>query len=153
MPFVGTIDYYNKSHKVEKRPSGGHKEFFMESVIAIFMVVSVMVLSVYFANWIKGSSDEKHQKLNDIFTFSLPCVATMAIGIAVISDILLLPIVITAALLAGTLSLLVSLTEEQKYKQSKADKVDLRYIVFVVLTNGSITKSRRMDGYDYFDTK
>ena len=122
MPFVGTIDYYNKSHKVEKRPSGGHKEFFMESVIAIFMVVSVMVLSVYFANWIKGSSDEKHQKLNDIFTFSLPCVATMAIGIAVISDILLLPIVITAALLAGTLSLLVSLTEEQKYKQSKARK-------------------------------
>ena len=90
MPFVGTIDYYNKSHKVEKRPSGGHKEFFMESVIAIFMVVSVMVLSVYFANWIKGSSDEKHQKLNDIFTFSLPCVATMAIGIAVISDIGLL---------------------------------------------------------------
>ena len=108
MPFVGTIDYYNKSHKVEKRPSGGHKEFFMESVIAIFMVVSVMVLSVYFANWIRGSSDEKHQKLNDIFTFSLPCVATMAIGIAVISDILLLPIVITAALLAGTLSLHVS---------------------------------------------
>ena len=72
MSLVGTIDCYNKSHKVEKRPSGGYKEFFMESVIAIFMVVSVMVLSVYFANWIKGSSDEKHQKLNDIFTFCLP---------------------------------------------------------------------------------
>lgn len=115
----------------------------MESVIAIFMVVSVMVLSVYFANWIKGSSDEKHRKLNDIFTFSLPCVATMAIGIAVISDILLLPIVITAALLAGTLSLLVSLTEEQKYKQSKADKVDLRNIVFVVFRNCSMPIEQR----------
>ena len=58
----------------------------MESVIAISMVVSVMVLSVYFANWIKDSSDKKQQKLNDSFTFCLPCVATMAIGIAVISD-------------------------------------------------------------------
>ena len=115
----------------------------MESVIAIFMVVSVMVLSVYFANWIKDSSDEKHQKLNDIFTFCLPCVATMAIGIAVISDILLLPIVITAALLAGTLSLLVSLTGEQKSKQTKADKVDLRYIVFVVFRNCSMPIEQR----------
>ena len=104
----------------------------MESVIAIFMVVTVMVLSVYFANWIKDSSETKNKKQNDVFTFCLPCIATLVIGIAVISDILLLPIVITAALLAGTLSLLVSLTEEQKSKQSKADKVDLRYIVFVV---------------------
>ena len=143
MPLVGTIDYYNKSHKVEKRPSGGQKEFFMESVMAIFMVVTVMVLSVYFANLIKETSDEKYQKLNDIFTFCLPCVATMAIGIAVISDILLLPIVITAALLAGTLSLLVSLTEEQKSKQSKADKVDLRYIVFVVFRNCSMPLEQR----------
>lgn len=139
MPFVGTIDYYNKSHKVEKRPSGGHKEFFMESVIAIFMVVSVMVLSVYFANWIKGSSDEKHQKLNDIFTFSLPCVATMAIGIAVISDILLLPVVITAALLAGTLSLLVSWTSEQKKHQIKENKNALNYIVFIIMRNSSMS--------------
>ena len=115
----------------------------MESIISIFMVVSVMVLSVYFANWIKDSSDEKYQKLNDIFTFCLPCVATMAIGIAVISDILLLPIVITAALFAGTLSLLVSLTEEQKTKQSKSEKVDLRYIVFVVFRNCSMPLEQR----------
>jgi Na+/H+ antiporter NhaD/arsenite permease-like protein len=115
----------------------------MESVIAVFMVVSVMVLSVYFANWIKEISDEKHRKLNDVFTFCLPCVATMAIGIAVISDILLLPIVITAALLAGTMSLLVSLTEEQKSKQSKSEKVDLRYIVFVVFRNCSMPIEQR----------
>ena len=63
--------------------------------------------------------------------------------IAVISDILLLPIVITAALLAGTLSLLVSLTEEQKYKQSKADKVNLRNIVFVVFRNCSMPIEQR----------
>lgn len=115
----------------------------MESVIAVFMVVSVMVLSVYFANWIKERSDVKHRKLNDVFTFCLPCVATMAIGIAVISDILLLPIVITAALLAGTMSLLVSLTEEQKSKQSKSEKVDLRYIVFVVFRNCSMPIEQR----------
>lgn len=142
MPFVGTIDYYNKSHKVEKRSSGGHKEFFMESVIAIVLVVNVMVLSVYFANWIKESSVVKNHKLNDTFTFCLPCIATLIVGIAVISDILLLPIVITAALLAGTMSLLVSLTEEQKSKQSK-NKVDLRYIVFVVSRNYSLPLEQR----------
>ena len=113
MPLVGIIDCYNKNHKVEKRPVGGHKEFFMESVIAIFMVVSVMGLSVYLANYL-GDSESKNQIVNDVFTFILPCIATMAIGIAVISDILLLPVVITAALLAGTLSLLVSWTSEQK---------------------------------------
>lgn len=111
----------------------------MESLVAVFMVVSVMVLSVYFANWIKDSSDEKHQKLNDIFTFCLPCVATMAIGIAVISDILLLPIVITAALLAGTLSLLVSWTSEQKKHQIKENKNALNYIVFIIMRNSSMS--------------
>ena len=114
----------------------------MESVIAIVLVVNVMVLSVYFANWIKESSVVKNHKLNDTFTFCLPCIATLIVGIAVISDILLLPIVITAALLAGTMSLLVSLTEEQKSKQSK-NKVDLRYIVFVVSRNYSLPLEQR----------
>lgn len=139
MPLVGTIDCYNKNHKVEKRPVGGHKEFFMESVIAIFMVVTVMVLSVYFANWIKDSSDVKHQKTNDVFTFCLPCIATLVIGIAVISDILLLPVVITAALLAGTLSLLVSWTSEQKKHQIKENKNALNYIVFIIMRNSSMS--------------
>ena len=114
----------------------------MESLAAVFMVVSVMGLSVYLANYLRDS-ESKNQKVNDVFTFILPCIATMAIGIAVISDILLLPVVITAVLLAGTLSLLVSLTEEQKYKQSKADKVDLRYIVFVVFRNCSMPIEQR----------
>ncbi|EID84081.1 hypothetical protein MSI_24820 [Treponema sp. JC4] len=115
----------------------------MESVIAFFLVVNVMVLSVYFANWIKDSSVVKNHKLHDIFTFCLPCIATLIVGIAVISDILLLPIVITATLLAGTMSLLVSYTEERKAKRVKANKVDLRYIVFVVSRNYSLPLEQR----------
>ena len=115
----------------------------MESVIAIVLVVNVMVLSVYFANWIKESSVVKNHKLNDTLTFCLPCIATLIVGIAVISDILLLPIVITTALLAGTMSLLVSLTEEKKSKQSKNNKVNLRYIVFVVSRNYSLPLEQR----------
>lgn len=68
----------------------------MESLAAIFMVVSVMGLSVYLAKYLRDS-ESKNQKLNDVFTFALPCIATMVIGLAVISDFLLLPIVITAA--------------------------------------------------------
>ena len=138
MPLVGIIDCYNKNHKVEKRPVGGHKEFFMESVIAIFMVVSVMGLSVYLANYLRDS-ESKNQIVNDVFTFILPCIATMAIGIAVISDILLLPVVITAALLAGTLSLLVSWTSEQKKHQIKENKNALNYIVFIIMRNSSMS--------------
>ena len=138
MPLVGIIDCYNKNHKVEKRPVGGHKEFFMESVIAIFMVVSVMGLSVYLANYL-GDSESKNQKVNDVFTFTLPFIATLVIGIAVISDILLLPIVITAALLAGTLSLLVSWTSKQKKHQIKENKNALNYIVFIIMRNSSMS--------------
>lgn len=138
MPLVGIIDCYNKNHKVEKRPVGGHKEFFMESVIAIFMVVSVMGLSVYLANYL-GDSESKNQKVNDVFTFTFPFIATLVIGIAVISDILLLPIVITAALLAGTLSLLVSWTSEQKKHQIKENKNALNYIVFIIMRNSSMS--------------
>ena len=138
MSLVGIIDCYNKNHKVEKRPVGGHKEFFMESVIAIFMVVSVMGLSVYLANYL-GDSESKNQKVNDVFTFTLPFIATLVIGIAVISDILLLPIVITAALLAGTLSLLVSWTSEQKKHQIKENKNALNYIVFIIMRNSSMS--------------
>ena len=45
----------------------------MESAIATLIVVSVIVLSVYLANYTKDSaSDTKSQKLNDILTFTLP---------------------------------------------------------------------------------
>ena len=104
----------------------------MESVIAVRIVVSVMVLSVYFANWTKDTSETKSQKLNNVFCFCLPCIATLVIGISVITDFLLLPIVITAALLAGTSGLLVSWTSDQKAQQIKENKklVGLYYIPF-----------------------
>ena len=110
----------------------------MESLAAIFIVVSVMVLSVYLANYLRDF-ESKHQKLNDVFTFSLPCIATMVIGLAVISDFLLLPIVITAALLAGTMALLVSWTSEQKERQAKENKNALNYIVFIIMRNSSMS--------------
>lgn len=109
----------------------------MESLAAIFIVVSVMVLSVYLANYLRDS-ESKHQKLNDVFTFALPCIAIMVIGLAVISDFLLLPIVITAALLAGTMALLVSWTSEQKEQQAKDNKNALNYIVFIIMKNSSM---------------
>ena len=110
----------------------------MESLAAVFMVVSVMGLSVYLANYLRDS-ESKNQKVNDVFTFTLPCIATLVIGIAVISDILLLPVVITAALLAGTLSLLVSWTSEQKKHQIKENKNALNYIVFIIMRNSSMS--------------
>lgn len=110
----------------------------MESLVAVFMVVSVMGLSVYLSNYLRDS-ESKNQKVNDVFTFTLPCIATMSIGIAVISDFLLLPVVITAALLAGTLSLLVSWTSEQKKHQIKENKNALNYIVFIIMRNSSMS--------------
>ena len=98
----------------------------MESAIATLIVVSVIVLSVYLANYTKeSSSDSKGQKMNDILTFTLPFIATLVIGIAVIPDFIYLPLAITAALLAGVLSLLVSWTEEKKARQkSKRDAIE-----------------------------
>lgn len=111
----------------------------MESLITIFIVVSVMVLSVYVANWTKVVSKSTNQKMNDIFTFTLPFAATMAIGIAVISDIFCLVIVITAALLAGALSLLICWTKEQKLHEAESKKADIRYVVFVVFKRASLS--------------
>ena len=111
----------------------------MESVIAVLIVVSVMVLSVYFANWTKDTSETKSQKLNDVFCFCLPCIATLVIGIAVMTDFLLLPIVITAALLAGTLSLLISWSKEHKLHEVESKKTDIRYVVFVVFKRASLS--------------
>ena len=106
----------------------------MESVIAVFIVVSVMVLSVYFANWTKDTSETKSQKLNDVFCFCLPCIATLVIGI----DFLLLPIVITAALLAGTSGLLVSWTSDQK-EQAKKNREIKNYTVVILIPRHSPT--------------
>ena len=65
--------------------------------------------------------------------------AITAIGIAVISEIFYLPIVITAALLAGTLSLLVCWTKEQKLHEAESKKVNIRYVVFIVLKRASLS--------------
>ena len=98
----------------------------MESAIATLIVVSVIVLSVYLANYTKdSSSDSKSQKMNDIYTFTLPFIATLVIGIAVITDFIYLPLAITAALIAGVLSLLVSWTEEKKQKEARQKKNNL----------------------------
>ena len=110
----------------------------MESLVTIFMVVSVMFLSVYLAYYLRDS-ESKNQKMNDVFTFCLPCIATMLIGLAVISDIKFLPIIITAALLAGTMSLLVIWTTEEKGKQAKERKNALNYIVFIIMKNNSMS--------------
>ena len=109
----------------------------MESVIAVLIVVSVMVLSVYFANWTKDTSETKSQKLNDVFCFCLPCIATLVIGIAVMTDFLL-PIVITAALLAGTSGLLVSWTSDQK-EQAKKNREIKNYTVVILIPRHSPT--------------
>ena len=98
----------------------------MESVIATLIVVSVIVLSVYLANYTKeSSSDSKSQKKNDFFTFTLPFIVTLVIGIAVIPDFMYLPVAITAALIAGVLSLMVSWTAEKKEKEAKQKKNNL----------------------------
>jgi len=110
----------------------------MESVIAVLIVVAVMVLSVYFANWTKDTSETKIQKLNDVFCFCLPCIATLVIGIAVMTDFLLLPIVITAALLAGTSGLLVSWTSDQK-EQAKKNRENKNYTVVILIPRHSPT--------------
>ena len=54
----------------------------------------------------------------------MPCITALALGILLI-DFYYLPIVITAALFAGTLALLVSWTSEEKARQkSKRDAIE-----------------------------
>ena len=63
----------------------------------------------------------------------------LALLTVIIRAILLLPVVITAVLLAGTLSLLVSWTSEQKKHQIKENKNALNYIVFIIMRNSSMS--------------
>ena len=127
VPLLGTIAFYNKSHKVTKLSN--QEASIMESAIATLIVVSVIVLSVYLANYTKESaSDSKAQKKNDILTFTLPFLATLVIGIAVIPDFMYLPIAITAALIAGVLSLMVSWTADKKEKEAKQNNMFVMHI-------------------------
>ena len=104
----------------------------MESVIATLIVVSVIVLSVYLANYTKdSSSDSKGQKMNYILTFTLPFIATLVIGIAVIPDFIYLPLAITAALIAGVLSLLVSWMKKRKKKKQSRRRIICLLWIFI----------------------
>lgn len=110
----------------------------MESAITIFIMVSVMVLSVYLAYYLRDT-ETKHQKLNDAFTFCLPFIATMVVGMALVSELFCLLIVFTAALLAGTMSLLVSWTSEQKAKESKQAAETKNYTLVILIQRHSPT--------------
>ena len=115
----------------------------MKSLASIFIVVSVTALSVYLANRARGFSETKNRKLDNAFTFCLPCIAALSTGIAVMTDFLLLPIIVTGALLAGSLSLLVSLTSEQKQHDAKGKRPSLHYIVFILFRNCSMPQDHR----------
>lgn len=97
----------------------------MENTINALIFVAEVVVTVYFANYTRTeTSSKREQKSNDIFTFCMPCITALALGILLI-DFYYLPIVITAALFAGTLSLLISWTSEEKARQrAKRDAIE-----------------------------
>ena len=103
----------------------------MENTINALIFVAGILAAVYFANYTRTeASSKREQKSNDIFTFCMPFITALALGILLI-DFYYLPIVITAALLAGTLALIISWTSEQKarQKEEKARKVALEKAV------------------------
>ena len=117
MPLLGTLAFYNKSHKVTKL---SNREAFMESAITVLIFLAVISLSIYLTYYSADTSSSN--KFNDILTFCLPFISTLVIGIAVINKFIYLPIVITVALIAGVLSLLVSWSAEKKAKEAKQKK-------------------------------
>ena len=117
MPLLGTLAFYNKSHKVTKL---SNREAFMESAITVLIFLAVISLSIYLTYYSADTSSSN--KFNDILTFCLPFFSTLVIGIAVINKFIYLPIVITVALIAGVLSLLVSWSAEKKAKEAKQKK-------------------------------
>ncbi len=118
MPFLDTLVYYNKSHKVTKLSN--QEASIMESVITVLIFLAVISLSIYLTHY---SADTSSSNIFDkILTFCLPFISTLVIGIAVINKFIYLPIVITAALIAGVVSLLVSWSAEKKAKEAKQKK-------------------------------
>ena len=118
MPFLGTLVFYNKSHKVTKLSN--QEASIMESVITVLIFLAVISLSIYLTHY---SADTSSSNIFDkILTFCLPFISTLVIGIAVINKFIYLPIVITAALIAGVVSLLVSWSAEKKEKEAKQKK-------------------------------
>ena len=107
----------------------------MENTINALIFVAGIVAAVYFANYTRTeASSKREQKSNDIFTFCMPYIAALALGILLI-DFYYLPIVITAALFAGTLALLISRTSEEKARQkSKRDAIEkaVKNIILII---------------------
>ena len=106
----------------------------MENTINALIFVAEVVAAVY-ANYTRTeASSKREQKSNDIFTFCMPCITALALGILLI-DFYYLPIVITAALFAGTLSLLISWTSEEKARQrAKRDAIEktVKNIILII---------------------
>lgn len=101
----------------------------------IHFFVAGIVAAVYFANHTRTeASGKREQKSNDIFTFCMPYITALALGILLI-DFYHLPIVITATLFAGTLALLIGWTSEEKaLKKSKKDAIEkaVKNIVLII---------------------
>ena len=91
----------------------------MENTINALIFVAGILAAVYFANYTRTDAESKReQKKNDIFTFLMPFITALALRILLI-DFYYLPVVITAALFAGTLALLISWTSEKKARQKE----------------------------------
>ena len=107
----------------------------MENTINALIFVAGIVAAVCLAKYTRTEASSKHeQKSNDIFTFFIPCITALALGILLI-DFYYLPIVITVALFAGTLALLVSWTSEKKAGQkAKKDVVEkaVKNIILII---------------------
>lgn len=96
----------------------------MENTINALIFVAEVVAAVYAKYTRTEASSKREQKSNDIFTFCMPCITALALGILLI-DFYYLPIVITAALFAGTFALLISWTSEEKARQrAKRDAIE-----------------------------
>ena len=78
----------------------------MESLITVLIFLAVISLSIYLTYYSADTSSSN--KFDKILTFCLPFFSTLVIGITVINKFVYLPIVITVALIAGVVSLLVS---------------------------------------------
>ena len=81
----------------------------MESVITVLIFLAVISLSIYLTYYSADTSSSN--KFDKILTFC-----------AVINKFVYLPIVITVALIAGVVSLLVSWSAEKKAKEAKQKK-------------------------------
>lgn len=100
----------------------------MENKINALIFVAGIVAAVCLAKYIRTEASSKHeQKSNDIFTFFIPCITALALGILLI-DFYYLPIVITVALFAGTLALLISWTSEKKHVKKNRSLKEMRLI-------------------------